>query len=98
MKIFLGTEERKSLLEQHKKERDKRVCDRIKAVLLYDKGWSYEKIAEALFITHETARQHTLDYEAFNKLVPENGGSQGKLNELQTKMLLICTQKTLLFM
>ena len=68
MKNFLDESERRRLLEQHKHERDKQVGDRIKAVLLYDKGWSYQKIAEALFISHEAARQHTLDYEVTKKL------------------------------
>jgi hypothetical protein len=40
MKIFLTDEERSALQKQHKKERDKRICDRIKAVLLRDKGWA----------------------------------------------------------
>ncbi len=37
MKEFLTDEERASLQKQHRKERDKRICDRIKAVLLRDK-------------------------------------------------------------
>lgn len=44
---FLIDEERYLLRIQHKKERDKRICDRIKAVLLHDKGWSFQQIAEA---------------------------------------------------
>ena len=88
MKGFLDESERIRLLEQHKKERDKRVCDRIKAVLLYDKGWTYERIAEALFISHEAIRQHVLDYEANRKLSSQNGGSSSKLNVFQKRMLI----------
>lgn len=88
MKNFLDPSERERLESQHKYERDGRVRDRIKAVLLYDKGWSYRKIAEALFITPEATRQHTLDYEAIRKLAPENGGSSSKLNKAQEKFLL----------
>jgi len=40
MNKLLSNEERSQLRVQHKKERDKRVCDRIKAVLLYDQGWT----------------------------------------------------------
>lgn len=87
MQNFLDQSEREYLESQHKCERDGRVRDRIKAVLLYDKGWSYRKIAEALFITPEAARQHTLDYETTQKLLPRNGGSSGKLNKAQTKFL-----------
>jgi len=38
MKNFLTDAERDRLRAEHKKERDKRICDRIKAILLYDKG------------------------------------------------------------
>ena len=51
MQNFLSQEEREELRAQHKKERDKRICDRIKAVLLHDKGWSYQEIAEALLLS-----------------------------------------------
>ncbi len=88
MQNFLDPSEREYLESQHNCERDGRIRDRIKAVLLYDKGWSYRKIAEALFITPEAIRQHTLDYEAARKLSPENGGSSSKLNKAQTKFLL----------
>ena len=41
MNNFLSEQERTILRKKNKKERDKRTCDRIKAILLYDKGWSY---------------------------------------------------------
>lgn len=88
MQNFLSPEERNNLRVQHKKERDKRVCDRIKAVLLYDKGWSPQEIAEALLLTDEAVRQHIQDYQASHKLKPENGGSVSKLNIEQTQVLL----------
>ena len=34
MNTFLSEEQRDQLRKQHKQERDKRICDRIKAVLL----------------------------------------------------------------
>jgi len=46
--IFLSDDERAQLRAQHKLERDGRIRDRIKAVLLFDKGWSVAAIAEAL--------------------------------------------------
>ncbi|MEN9945617.1 MAG: hypothetical protein RLZZ293_3 [Pseudomonadota bacterium] len=46
----LTKEEIESLRTQHKKSRDKRVCDRIKAVLLINDGYSYEKIANILLL------------------------------------------------
>jgi hypothetical protein len=48
---FLDDKERTRLRAQHKRERDRRVCDRIKAVLLFDKGWFCNKISEALLLT-----------------------------------------------
>jgi hypothetical protein len=42
----LSSLERESLKAQHKKERDKRICDRIKAVLLFDKDWTYSEKEE----------------------------------------------------
>jgi transposase len=88
MKHFLSQKNQEELKAQHKRERDKRICDRIKAVLLRDKGWSVDKIAEALLLTDEAIRQHIQDYLSFHKLKPESGGSEGKLNDQQTKDLL----------
>lgn len=48
MTRFLSPDERTALKMQHKRERDKRVCDRIKAVLLYDEGRSFTEIAHVL--------------------------------------------------
>jgi len=85
---LLTDEDRKILKLQHKKERDKRVCDRIKAVLLFDEGWNYQQIAHVLLLTDEAVRHHIKDYEEFQKLKPENGGSESKLDSYQTQCLL----------
>jgi len=89
----LSQNEREYLKAQHKRERDKRVCDRIKAVLLFDEGWNYRQIAHALLLTDEAVRQHILDFRAERKLKPENGGSTSKLNSEQTEALLIHLQE-----
>jgi transposase len=83
MERQLTSAERNTLIASHKKERDRRVCDRIKATLLYDKGYTYSKIAEILLLDDETVRRHIHDYFSAHKLSPENGGSQGYLNEAQ---------------
>jgi len=88
MKDFLSPEERTKLKLQHKNERDKRVCDRIKAVLLTDVGWTFQQIAEVLLLSDEAISQQVQDYLAKQKLKPENGGSISKLNAEQTKSLL----------
>jgi transposase len=87
--MFLNDHEREQLKAQHRKERDKRICDRIKAILLYDKGWSIPTIAEALFLSDDAIREHILEYKKSKKLVPENGGSTEKLSSEQTERLLI---------
>ena len=87
MKSFLTLTERENLVAQHKKERDKRICDRIKAVLLYDKGWTPLKISEALLLTENTIRQHVLEYKGSEKLKPKNGGSDEKLSKQQSDEL-----------
>lgn len=84
---FLTEQERVQLKLQHKQERDKRVCDRIKAVLLYDKGWPYEQIAEVLLLTGSAISSHIEDYETSRKLKPEGGGSTEKLSIEQSQQL-----------
>lgn len=53
MSGFLSKAVRAQLIFRHRAERDSRVCDRIKAVLLRDEGWGYEEIAHALFLSDE---------------------------------------------
>ncbi len=48
MEKLLTLKEREKLITRHRKERDKRICDRIKAVLLVDDGYSYTEIARIL--------------------------------------------------
>ena len=85
--IILNDQEKAQLRIQHKRERDGRVRDRIKAVLLYDKGWSPQQIAEALLISDEAVRNHIEDYKATQKLKPRNGGSEEKLSKEQSGRL-----------
>jgi len=84
---FLNDEERTRLKIQHKLERDGRIRDRIKAVLLYDREWSLRQIAEALLISDEAIRSHIEDYQTSKKLRLESGGSQEKLSEKKSQLL-----------
>jgi transposase len=84
---FLDDRERTILRSQHKRERDGRIRDRIKALLLYDQGWSPQRIAEALLITDQAVRNHLEDYKASKKLRPEGGGSMEKLSVAQSQKL-----------
>jgi len=85
--FFLTDNDRAQLRAQHKKERDKRVCDRIKAVLLLDKGWSAASIAEALLLSEDAIRDHIAEYKQSKKLKPENGGSIEKFSAGQSAIL-----------
>ena len=85
--IFLTAHERDQLKFQHKRERDKRVCDRIKAILLYDEGWTPQQIAKVLLISDQAVREHVHDYQTTKKLHPESGGSEEKLSKGQSEQL-----------
>jgi len=84
---FLNDKERAQLKLQHKQEHDRRICDRIKAVLLHDKGWSPQQIAEALLISDQAVRNHIEDYKSCHKLKTENGGSEEKFSKEQSEKL-----------
>lgn len=84
---FLTDDERSRLRAQHKQERDRRICDRIKAVLLHDKDWSYKEIADALLLSEDAIRHHIRDYQVSSKLKPEGGGSTEKLSKEQSEQL-----------
>lgn len=84
---FLDDHERAELKYQHKHERDGRIRDRIKAVLLTDKGWSPQQIAEALLISDQAVRNHLDDYRVSRKLKPASGGSQEKLTPKESQEL-----------
>src|SRR5579862_8044459 len=88
MEKILTSTEREKLIHRHRKERDGRVRDRIKAVLAYDDGYSYSEIAKILLLDDETIRRHIEDYLKNKKLNPENGGSTGKLNQAESRKLI----------
>ncbi len=88
MRFHPLNEEQKEYLElRHRYEGDKRVADRIKAVLLKNEGWKNKAIAQALRIHEETVRYYITDWTSDEKLKPENGGSYSKLNDTQSRAL-----------
>lgn len=91
---MLKPREREKLIKRHRKERDKRVCDRIKAVLAYDDGYTYVEIARILLLDDETIRRHIEDYCRQQKLKPHNGGSESKLTEAEGNELREHLQET----
>jgi transposase len=88
MQIDLTSEQKAALEKQHKTERDGRVRDRIKAVLLTVEGWTQIQIAQALRVRAETIHNHLIDYIKEEKLKPTNGGSKTKLSGVQTSELI----------
>lgn len=79
MSNFLSQKEELKLRHQHRKEKNRKHADRLKAVLLSNKGWTYRSIAEALFLDEETVSTHISDYKTKNKLSNDSGGSVSKL-------------------
>ena len=88
MKFQTLDEKTKEELERrHRYERDSRVSDRIKAVLLKNEGWTNSAIAQALRIHELTVRNHLEDWLCEKKLKPENGGSKSHLDDTQSRAL-----------
>ena len=97
MKIYLTKEQKEALAFSHKGERDRRVADRIKAVLLYVEGWSQVQIAQALGIRPETVHDPLKDFASSEKLKPENGRSESHLTPGQTAMIVNIWRSTHLY-
>ena len=89
MKRALTPEERKLLVLRHKREKKRTVCDRIKAVLLHDEGYSYSEISRILLLDDETIRRHVAEYFNKNKLKGESGGSHSQLSIGQSSLLCL---------
>ena len=90
-KNFLKPEERAKLLILHRAENSSRYADRIKVVLWLDKGLTFKKISELLFLDDQTARNYLDRFESggTDALINDNyTGYAGKLNDSQQKELL----------
>lgn len=88
MKDFLSVQDREDLSSRHRRERDHLIADRIKAVLLKDKGWTYPQRAEALMLDEKTISHQVEEYLKKQKLKPENSGSSSKLDSFQIQGLI----------
>lgn len=88
MEIKLAVSQKTELESRHQVERDKRVCDRIKAILLRDEGWSITKIAQALRLHNDTVSRHIMDYIRESKLEPLHKGSDEKLSNEDAEKLI----------
>jgi transposase len=88
MKINLSKEEKVELELRHRTERDSRVCDRIKSVLLRDEGWSISKIAQALRLSNDTVGRYVCDYLVSQDVSANHQGSCEKLSNKQSEELI----------
>ena len=87
MQVTLTEVQKTELESLHRKERDKRVCDRYKAILLSSEGWEIKAIAQALRLHSETIRVHLQAWVNEKKVAPENGGSESKLTASEGQQL-----------
>ena len=60
---FLTTCQRDELRELYSYERERRYADRIKALLLWDDGWTLEQIGKALLLDEKSIRRYRKWYE-----------------------------------
>lgn len=63
MKDFLNSEQILLLRQTHRSLRDKKLADRIKAIMLLNKGLSYTQIAEILLLDEVTLRRYEKQYK-----------------------------------
>jgi len=85
MKGFLTPGQRSELLHELKIERHAKYSDRIKTILLLDKGWTHEKISEALFLDKGTIRNYRKRYVEGGVLGPVTDTYSGKRCHLTDK-------------
>jgi len=85
---FLSPEEVAKLRSRHRMDNQRKSCDRIKAVLLANEGWTYVKISDVLLLDEQTISRHVQDYKANKKLKNESGGSKSQLDAAQAESLI----------
>lgn len=86
--VSLSNQQKSILESRHKRSRNGKERDRIKAVLLRSEGWTLEQIAQALRIHESSIKRHIEQFLDKNKFTLEIGGSESKLNDEQTQELI----------
>lgn len=61
------------------------MSDRLKVILLYDKGERLEEISKFLLIHLETAKRYLKEYKLEKKLKGSNGGSKSTYRMIKVK-------------
>lgn len=87
--LNLSENERKALTINHKNCADKRTADRIKAILLVDKGYTYKQIEEILLIDERTLGRYKNLYLEFgiSGLLADN--YKGGFSKLTSDQILL---------
>ena len=87
MEKLILSQKRKKIIALHRKERDRRIADRLKTILLLDAGWSYSEVSKILLLDENTTRR-------YKKLYLEEGlDALLKLSYIGSKTLLKDDQK-----
>jgi transposase len=60
---FLTPDQRQELLSELRKEDKRKYADRFRVILLIDQGWTYAKVAEALFLDERTIANYRRRYK-----------------------------------
>lgn len=87
MKITLSTEEKRVLEEKQKKTFNRKIADKIKAVLLRSEGWSISKIAQALRLYADTISRYLSEYINNGSFNFNYRGSKEQLTSKQSEEL-----------
>jgi transposase len=88
--VTLTPDEIAKLRIAHRTARKKRDADRIKAIVLLGKGWTFGQVAEALLVDEETIRQYLISYKERGikgLLSLKYKGKASKLSDKELKQL-----------
>ena len=80
-----------ALKAEHRKQRDRRLADRVKAIVLLGTGWSVSAVAEALLVDEKTIYNWLEKYQhgSIDELLALNyQGTEAKLTETQQQELI----------
>jgi len=92
MRNFLSENEKQELRKAHKRAKNKKEADKIKAIVLLNDDWSYEQIAQALLLNDSTIRRYFENYQKHHGhvdrfLASQCQGTQPRLRPEQIKQL-----------
>lgn len=90
MKERLTSEQISHLIKIHRKIRNRKDADKLKCIIYWGKGWSWEKIKEALFISDATIKNYIDKYNngGVDELLQSNyTGHNFKLSKKEEKQL-----------